>query len=106
MIEAGFRGNLLVQRILDAASELGGDPDSLKERLGALQANHTERLFVVANRLIETTILDPAFQRDLRALLAEDGVASSLLDADPMAAFEQGDLLWQYLANDGVEVPS
>ena len=63
MVEIGFRGNLVVKLILDAARDLSGEAaaQALIADLETIQADHTQMLLDVANQVLEMTVLNPNF---------------------------------------------
>lgn len=101
MVEIGFRGNLVVKLILDAARDQLGEAEAEEflSALGAIQADHTQRLFDVANQVLEMTVLNPDFHRQLRTMVAADGFDPAVFDADPLEAFEAADRVWEELVS-------
>jgi hypothetical protein len=102
MVEIGFRGNLVMKLILGATRDLVGESAAqrLTTDLAAIQAEHTQRLFEVANELLERTVLNPEFHGQLRTMLAADGFGPNIFDDDPLEAFEEADRLWEVLGSD------
>jgi hypothetical protein len=70
MVELSFRGNIVVQRLIDTASafELPELSDKLAHSLAAVQDAHTANLFNIGNELLERAIAlerNPQHDRDL-----------------------------------------
>jgi hypothetical protein len=101
MVEIGFRGNLVVKLIIEAARDLVGElaAEKLITDL-TIQADDTPRLFEVVNELLERTVLNPDFHAQLQAMLAADGSDPAVFDDDPLEAFEEADRLWERLASE------
>lgn len=99
LVELTFRGNIVVQRLLDAADSFGlaGLSRKLAEHFAALQDAHTASLLSVGNELLERTLLNEDFYAALPANLRQDGFDLSLLDHDPIEFFEEADAFWQLL---------
>lgn len=95
LVESSFRGNLFVQQLLDVAEELGGVKAArrLRDELEAVQSRHSEQLVAVAGEVMERTILDPGFHRQLGEMLEADGVNLQALNDDPLAVLE-ADEIW------------
>jgi hypothetical protein len=81
-----FRGNIVVQRLVDAAGsfELPKLSQKLAQSLAALQDAHTSNLFSIGNELLERTLLNADFHAILSEALRQDGFDLSLLDEDPL----------------------
>jgi hypothetical protein len=99
MVELSFRGNIVVQRLVDAAGafELPELSSKLAQSLAAVQDAHTANLFNIGNELLERTLLNDDFHASLLEALRQDGFDLSLLDKDPLDFFEVADGFWQIL---------
>jgi hypothetical protein len=99
LVELTFRGNIVVQRLLDAPDsfDLPGLRRKLAERFAALQDAHMASLLNVGNELLERTVLNEEFYEALPGSLEQDGFDLALLDQDEIAFFEEADAIWQLL---------
>jgi hypothetical protein len=99
LVELTFRGNIVVQRLIDAAGgfEIPELSRKLAEHLARLQDAHTTNLFTIGNELLERTLLNADFHAHMAAALREDGFDMSILADDPIGFFEAADGFWQIL---------
>ena len=104
LVEIGFRGNLVVQQLLNEAQDIGGEDFAaeLRSRVAEVQEHHTIRLFTAVNGLLEMTFLDRQFHDGLPALLAGDRLGPIAPDVDLLRALDESDSQWQSLAAETV----
>jgi hypothetical protein len=99
MVELSFRGNIVLQRLLDAVGsfEMPELTQTLAQRLAAQQDAHTTNLFNIGNELLELTLLDAKYHASLPEAVQQDGFDLSLLDGSQLDFFEAVDAFWQIL---------
>lgn len=102
MVEVRFRSNLIVRQLLDAAQRLCGKAavDGFRHDFAEVQSRHTQRVFSIADGLINGTFLSPQFHESLRERLARLGIDLNLLDEDALAVVDEPDAIWQQLIRD------